>query len=204
MGVAAVPGPLLSVRRDTSGRTAPATPAPFRLGRLGLAGLLLVPSACDPYKRAGDTEGEQLAAHWEWHGRLVVETDSALTITRIRIDSTGSERHDVILARFDFDPAYGAGDEYSITLGLDLGVARELPLGDALPLGPPGRIPATGIVTCLCRPLRPDSVRGSLTIHQRGLRQITARIDAILHFTAWEDSSAHVTFALRQPLYGVK
>jgi hypothetical protein len=132
----------------------------------------------------------------------VVETDSALTITRIRIDSTGSERHDVILARFDFDPAYGAGDEYSITLGLDLGVARELPLGDALPLGPPGRIPATAIVTCLCRPLRPDSVRGSLTIRQRGLRQITARIDAVLHFTAWHDSSAHVAFALRQPLYG--
>jgi len=175
------------------------------LALLGLAGLLLGAPACDPYERADDTAGEQLAARWEWHGRLLVETDSSLTHTRIRIDSGAAERHDVLLARFDFDPAYGAGDEYSLTLGLDLGIARDLPLNEPIPLGPPpGRIPAAATVTCLCRPLRPDSVHGTLTIHQRGMRQITARIDATLHFTAWQDSSAHVTYVLRQRLYGVR
>jgi len=174
----------------------------LRLARLGFACLLVAAPACDPYQRADDTTGEQLAAHWEWNGRLVVETDSTLTHTRIRIDSGASERHDVILARFDFDPAYGAGDEYSLTLGLDLGIARDLPLNAPIPLG--GRIPVVATVTCLCRPLRPDSVRGTLTIHQRGLRQITARIDATLHFTTWQDTSAHVQYVLRQPLYGVK
>jgi hypothetical protein len=172
---------------------------------LTLACLLWAAPACDPYKRADDTAGEQLAAHWEWHGRLLVETDTSLTHTRIRIDSGTPERHDVVLARFDFDPAYGAGDEYSLTLGLDLGVARDLPLGEPIPLGPPpGRIPAAATVACLCRPLRPDSVRGTLTIHQRGVRQITARVDATLYFTAWQDSSAHVSYILRQRLYGVK
>lgn len=174
----------------------------MRLARLGLACWLGATSACDPYQRADDTVGEQLAARWEWHGRLLVETDSALTHTRIRIDSGAPERHDVVLARFDFDPAYGAGDEYSLTIGLDLGVARDLPLNAPIALG--GRIPAAATVTCLCRPLRPDSVRGTLTIHQRGMRQLTARIDATLHFTAWQDSSAHVTYVLRQRLYGVR
>lgn len=162
-------------------------------------------AACDPYARPDDTQGEQLAARWEWYGRLAVQTDSAFTVTRIRIDSGLPDRHDVILARYDFDPLYGAGDEYALTLGLDLGVARDLPVGEPLALGPPpARIPAVATVTCLCRPLRPDSVRGALTIHQRGVRQITARIDATLHFTAWHDSTVHVAYPLRQKLYGVK
>ena len=191
MGAAAVPGTVLTASRSGAS--------------LGLACLLWAAPACDPYRRADDTTGEQLAARWEWHGRLVVETDSTLTHTRLRIDSGAPERHDVVLARFDFDPAYGAGDEYSLTLGLDLGIVRDLPLNQPIPLGPPpGRIPAAATVTCLCRPLRPDSVRGTLTIHQLGLRQITARIEATLHFTAWQDSSVHVSYALRQRLYGVK
>ena len=186
--------------------TAPATPAPLRLRPLALVALAIGTAAgCDPYKRPDDTTGEQLAARWEWYGRLVTETDTTLTLTRLRIDSGLPERHDVILARFDFDPAFGAGDEYSLTVGLDLGAARDLPLREPLVLGPPpGRIPAAAVVTCLCRPLRPDSVRGTLTIHQRGMRQITARIDATLHFTAWQDSSVHTSYRLRQRLYGVK
>jgi hypothetical protein len=36
------------------------------------------------------------------------------------------------------------------------------------------------------------------------VRQITARVDATLYFTAWQDSSAHVSYILRQRLYGVK
>jgi hypothetical protein len=177
----------------------------LRLAGLTLATVLVTAGACDPYRRAGDTEGEQLAARWEWHGRLVVETDSALTHTRMRIDTGAIERHDILLTRFDFDPAYGAGDEYSLTLALDLGVARDLPVKEPIGLGPPpGRIPAFATVTCLCRPLRPDSVRGTLTIHQRGVRQITARVDATLHFTVWDDPDAHVRYVLRQRLYGVK
>jgi hypothetical protein len=135
----------------------------------------------------------------------VVETDSVLTLTRIRIDSGLPERHDVLLVRYDFDPAPGVGDEHSLTVGLDLGVARDLPLEAPLALGPPpARISAVGTVACLCRPLRPDSVRGTLTIHQRGVRQLTARIAATLHFTAWDDTTVHVAYPLRQRLYGVK
>ena len=162
-------------------------------------------AACDPYARPDDTTGEQRAARWEWHGRLVTETDSVLTLTRIRIDSGLPERHDVLLVRYDFDPAMGLGDEHSLTLGLDLGVARELPLDQPLSLGaPPPGIPAAATVTCLCRPLRPDSVRGTLIIHQRGVRQLTARIDATLHFTAWDDPAIRVSYPLRQRLYGVR
>lgn len=162
-------------------------------------------AGCDPTARPGDTTGEQRAARWEWHGRLVAETDSSLTLTRIRIDSGLPERHDVLLVRYDFDPTLSsAGDEYSLTVGLDLGLARDLPMGEPLPLGePPAAISAVATVTCLCRPLRPDSVRGTLTIHQRGIRQITARIDATLHFTAWHDPSVHAVYPLRQRLYGV-
>lgn len=162
-------------------------------------------TACNQETQPGDTTGEQRAARWEWHGRIVTQTDSSLTLTRIHVDSGLPERHDVLLVRYDFDPALsGAGDEYSLTLGLDLGSARDLPMGEPLSLGePPARIPAVGTVTCLCRPLRPDSVRGTFTIYRRGVRQITARIDATLHFTAWHDTSVHAAYPLRQRLYGV-
>jgi hypothetical protein len=166
----------------------------------------LLALGCETASRPGDTEGVQQAAKWEWYGRLVLETDSTLALTRLRIDSGLPARHDVILARYDFDPTtLSAGDEYALTIGLDLGRARELPLGNPLPLGPPpGRIPAFGLVTCLCRPLRPDSVRGTLRILQRGVRQITARLDATLYFTAWHDTTMHAAYPLRQTLYGVK
>lgn len=170
-----------------------------------VATTLVASGACDPHARADDTTGEQSAARWEWYGQLAMEADSVLTVTRIRIDSGLPERHDVLLVRYEFDPAYGTGDEYALTVGLDLGVARELPMAVPLELGPrPGGIPAVATVACVCRPLRPDSVRGTLTINQRGVRQITARIDATLYFTAWLDSTTHVSYALRQKLYGVR
>lgn len=163
-------------------------------------------AACELLPQKGDTQGEQRAARWEWSGRLVVDTDPALTIVRLRIDTAGIvARHDVILARFDFDPAYGEGDEYALTVGLDLGRAKELALNTPQPLGlPPAAVPAYATVTCLCRPLRPDSVRGTFTILQRGLRQITGRIDARFHFTAWDDSTYQVVYPLRQKFFGVK
>ena len=163
--------------------------------------------SCELLPRKGDTEGEQQAARWEWSGRLVVDTDPSLTVVRMRIDTAGvAGRHDVVLARYDFDPALGSGDEYSLTVGLDLGHAMDLPVGTPLALGngPSPALSAFATVTCLCRPLRPDSVRGTLTIVQRGLRQITARIDARLFFTAWSDSTTHVMYPLRQKFFGVK
>jgi len=82
---------------------------------------------------------------------------------------------------------------------LDLGNARELRQGVPYALGPPpARIPAYGTVTCLCRPLRPDSVHGTFTLATRGLRQITGRVDATLYFTEWNDAARHATYPLHQ------
>src|SRR5437867_3301016 len=103
--------------------------------RLFLATLALL-AACDAVSRPGDTLGLQSAARWEWHGRLVVERDSTLTLVRMAIDTTHGGG-DVALARFDFNPAVGEGDEYSLTLALDLGRARDLRQNVPYPLGPP-------------------------------------------------------------------
>src|SRR2546429_676747 len=93
--------------------------------RLCLMLLPLFCLACDGVPRPDDTLGLQSVARWEWHGRLVVEPDSALTLVRMAIDTTHGGG-DVALARFDFNPAVGEGDEYSLSLGLDLGHARDL------------------------------------------------------------------------------
>jgi hypothetical protein len=106
---------------------------------------------------------------------------------------------DVALARFDFNPAVGEGDEYSLTLAMDLGSVRDLRQNVPYALGPPpARLPAYATVTCLCRPLKPDSVRGTFTLATRGLRQITGRVDATLYFTEWNDAARHVTYPLHQ------
>lgn len=161
--------------------------------------------ACDLGPRPGDTSGVQQQAEWAWQGRIVADTDATLTLVRLRIDTTGvTERHDVLLARYDFDPVTtSAGDEYALTLALDLGNARALPVLTPLPLGLPGGVPAIATAHCLCAPLAPDSVRGQLEIRQRGLRQLTMRVDATFYFTQWRDSSQHVTYRLRQSLFGV-
>ena len=128
--------------------------SPGRFSSTSLSLTLLVVS-CDVLPRDSDTQGAQRAAAWAWSGRLVADTDSATTIVRLRIDSAGiSGRHDVLLTRFDFNPMAGLGDEHSLTLGLDLGQARELPVGTPLRLGIPGGVPAVGTVACLCAPLR--------------------------------------------------
>ena len=72
-----------------------------------------------------------------------------------------------------------------------------------IPLGVSGGLPAHGTVACLCAPLRPDSVRGWLVIRQRGQRQLVMRVDAVLHFTQWGDSTQHAKYELRQPMFGV-
>ena len=154
--------------------------------------------ACDGVSRPDDTLGLQSLARWEWHGRVVVEGDPALTLVRMALDTTHGGG-DVALARFDFNPAVGEGDEYSLTLAFDLENVRDLRQNVPYALGPPpARIPAYGTVTCLCRPLRPDSVRGTFTLATRGLRQITGRVDATLYFTEWNDAARHVTYPLHQ------
>src|SRR6266700_3977541 len=129
--------------------------------RLCLMLLPLFYLACDGVSRPDDTLGLQSSARWEWHARLVVEPDTALT--------------------------------------LDLENVRDLRQNVPYVLGPPpARIPAYATVTCLCRPLKPDSVRGTFTLATRGLRQITGRVDATLYFTEWNDAARHVSYPLHQ------
>lgn len=135
---------------------------------------------------------------------MSVRQDSALAITRVSLDTTVGGG-DVALARYDFNPAVGEGDEYSLTIALDLGRARDLRQNVPYSLGPPpARIPAYGTVTCFCGALKPDSVRGTFLLATRGLRQITGRVDATLYFTEWNDVTRHVTYSLHQRIDLVK
>ena len=160
-------------------------------------------TACEILPRPGDTQGVQQAGRWDQRGRLVVERDARYTLVRLRVDTVGvADRHDVVLARFDFDPSEGSGDEYALTVGLDIGDARRLAANRPYPLG--DSIPAYATVTCLCRPLRPDSVRGTYLVQTRGIRQLAGRIDAMFFFTAWDDPGVHATYRLRQRIHGVR
>ena len=158
--------------------------------------------------RPTDTQGIQRAARWDHYGKLFVERDSQYTLVRLRVDTTGiTERHDVVLARFDFDPSDGDGDEYSLTIALDIGDVRRRAANRAYPLGERAvgdSIPAYATVTCFCRPLRPDSVRGTYMMQTRGVRQLAGRIEATLYFTAWSDTTIHATYRLQQRLHGIR
>ncbi len=41
-------------------------------------------------------------------------------------------------------------------------------------------------------------------ISQRGMAQIVGRIDATLFFTAWNDTSLHASYRLRQRIDGLR
>ena len=171
---------------------------------LGVSCIVLSLAACDPTMRRDDTAGIQSSAHWEWHGRIAAEQDAKLTVARLSLDTTRGGG-DVGIARYDFNPGVGVGDEYSITLALDLGRARDLSPNVPYALGPPpARIPAYATVTCFCRPLKPDSVRGTFLLATRGLRHIAGRVDATLYFTQWNDPARHATYSLRQRIDLVK
>ncbi|MGH7676239.1 MAG: hypothetical protein ACREMV_13295 [Gemmatimonadales bacterium] len=168
--------------------------------------MTLLVVACDVLPRPGDTLGVQRSAAWDQRGRLVIETDSVMTLVRMRVETLGvTSRHDVLLTRFEFDPSDGVGDEYALALALDLGRADTLRPNRSYPLGPaPAGLPAAATVACLCRPLRPDSVRGALAISTRGQRMITGRVDAVLYFTPWDDPTRPVTYRLQQRIFGVR
>ena len=159
-------------------------------------------SACDILPHPGDTQGVQQAGRWEQHGRIIVRPDPRYTLVRLEVDTNVVGRHDVVLARFDFNPSEAEGDEYSLTIAVDLGDARRLAANHPYSLG--DSIPAFATVTCLCRPLRPDSVRGSYEVQTRGSRQLAGRIDATLYFTAWDNPRIHATYRLRQRIHGVR
>jgi len=171
---------------------------------LPVSWLLVWLAACDPTTRRDDTLGLQSYAHWEWHGRIAAAEDATLTLARLSLDTTHGGG-DVGIARYDFNPGVGVGAEYSITLALDLGRARDLRSNVPYPLGPPpARIPAYATVTCFCRPLKPDSVRGTFLLATRGLRHIAGRVDATLYFSQWNDPARHATYSLRQRIDLVK
>jgi hypothetical protein len=160
---------------------------------------------CDILPQKGDTIGEQVQAEWRVAARLVVDTDPTYTIVRLRAEPLDSAHggHHVLVSRFEFNPSPVDGDEYALVVALDLGNIRAWQRGTIYPLGPHG-IPAYGTVTCLCRPVKPDSVRGTFTISQRGMGQIVGRIDATLFFTAWDDTSRHASYRLRQRIDGMR
>ena len=162
--------------------------------------------ACEPVSRPGDTSGVQTLGRWEWHGRLVVEPDAHVTLVRMRIDTGGpGPGADVLLARYDFNPTAAEGDEYALAVGLELGHVRDLRPGVGYPIGaPPAPIAASATVTCLCRPLKLDSLPGTFLLATRALRQLTGRLDATMYFAEWNDPSRHVTYYLHQRIDAIK
>ena len=102
-------------------------------------------------------------------------------------------------------PDEAVGDEYALTLGLELGRVRDLRPGVRYSVGSTRAvIPAHATVACMCRPLREDSIRGSFQLATRGLRQLTGRIDATVYLTEWNDAARHVAYSLNQRLDAIK
>ena len=167
-----------------------------------LAGL----SACGGASRRGDTRGVQTLGRWEWHGTLLVRPDTAVTVVHMSIDTTPPDTGgDVVLVRDEFNPTDALGDEYAVTLGLTLGRAHDLRPGVAYAVGGPSApIPGYGVVACMCRPLRPDSLRGTLLLATRGMRQLTGRIDATLYLSEWNAPTRHTTYPIHQRFDAIK
>lgn len=173
-----------------------------QIGCVLIGSLVFGMLGCEIMPRPGDTDGVQGAGRWDQHARVVVDTDPRYTVVHLRVDTGLTERRDVVLARYEFDPSEGAGDEYALTVALELGDARALSANKAYPIG--NSITAHATVSYLGRPLKPDSVRGTYTLQTRGLRQLAGRIDATLYFTAWDDPTRHATYLLRQRIHGVR
>lgn len=174
--------------------------AAFLLWALGGLG------GCGAGPPSHETYGLQTLGRWEWHGRLIVRPDSTLTLVRMKIDTGGYDpTEDVALVRYDFNPTAGIGDEYTLTVGFELGRVRDLETGRKYAVGPrPGRIPAYATITCLCEPLKLDSARGTLVIATRGLRHLAGRLDLTLYFAEWNNPLRHLTYDLHQRFDAIK
>lgn len=145
----------------------------------------------------GDTEGFQRRAEWWTGARIAVEDDSLLTIRRL---GAAPGEHDVMIAAFDFNPSPDVlGDEYSLSIAIDIGPPGAVPIEDPRPLGPPeGLEVALGSRIGLGPILRPDSVRGEFMLISQGMMHTIGRIDAWLYFSHWDDSTRTVVERLRQ------
>jgi hypothetical protein len=145
----------------------------------------------------GDTEGFQRRAEWWTGARIVVEDDSLLTLRRLR---AGPGDHDVMIAAFDFNPSQDVlGDEYSLSIAIDIGPPGAVPIERPRPLGPPdGLEVAAGSRIGLGPILRPDSVRGEFKLISQGMMHTIGRIDAWLYFSHWDDSTKTVVERLRR------
>ncbi|HXQ28166.1 MAG TPA: hypothetical protein VN848_02755 [Gemmatimonadales bacterium] len=161
-------------------------------------------TACAGASRRGDTTAIQTLGRWEWHARLARGEDSSFTIERLSID-TAAAGSDVALLRYEFHPIGGLGAASAVTLGLDLRALRTLRPGVSYTMGSASAtVPAYATLTCLCPPLRSDSVRGTFLLVTRGMRQLTGRIDAAVYLSEWNASDRHVTYALHQRFDALK
>jgi len=147
----------------------------------------------------GDTEGFQRLGEWWTDARIVVEEDSVLTLQRL-VAAPGE--HDVLIAALDFNPSRDVmGDEYSLSIAIDIGPAKTLPIGTQRALGgPDGLRAALGSRIGLGPILRPDSVRGDFRLLSQGMMHTIARIDASLYFSHWDDSTKVVVEQMRRRL----
>lgn len=136
----------------------------------------------------GDTQGVQQRAEWWSDAQLSVVLGSVLGLEHIEV-SPGA--HDVVVGRFDFDPAVRAfGDEFSVSFGIDLGPADSLALRVKHPLGGPDGLGSyLGARISLGPTLVADSMRGTLLILSRGMMQMVGRIDAELFYSSLTDPS---------------
>ena len=147
----------------------------------------------------GDTEGFQRLGEWWTDARIVVEEDSILTLRRV-VAVPGE--HDVLIAALDFNPSQDAlGDEYSLSIAIDIGPPKALPVETQRAIGgPDGLEAALGSRIGLGPILRPDSVRGEFRLLGQGMMHTIARIDASLYFSDWDDSTKVVVERMRRRL----
>jgi len=165
--------------------------------RRTLAALATVAACFGSYR--GDTEGFQRVGEWWTAARVVEEEDSVLTLQRVTV---APGQHDVLVAAIDFNPTRDAlGDEYSLSIAIDIGPPGHVPVGQVQTLGGPDGLPAAlGSRIGLGPILRPDSVRGQFRLLSQGMMHTIARIDASLYFSHWDDSTKVVIERMRRRL----
>ena len=163
-----------------------------------MAAASLAPVACFGSYR-GDTEGFQRQGEWWTGARIATEVDSVLTLRRV---AAAPGEHDVLVAALDFNPSQDVlGDEYSLSIAIDIGPPKSLPVETPRALGgPDGLAVALGSRIGLGPILRPDSVRGQFRLLGQGMMHTIARIDANLYFSDWDDSTKIVVERMRRRL----